>query len=109
MEFRINDVIGAMPLNEDEFLNMDEKEREEYRSPSAVARRAEVNRHIVYGHDHKLDRNGEPIPQGLGSPGNETPNHWAALLAAERRGDEPPGTTARLKAEAERRKAAARS
>lgn len=28
----------------------------------------------VFGHDHKKDRHGDPIEQGIGSPGNQTQN-----------------------------------
>jgi hypothetical protein len=44
---------------------------------------------------------------GKGSPGNETPQHWAALREAERRGYEKPGTTERLIQEAAEREKAA--
>jgi hypothetical protein len=34
----------------------------------------------VYGADAKKDRHGNFIPQGIGAPGNESGNHFAALL-----------------------------
>jgi hypothetical protein len=34
----------------------------------------------VYGVGAKKDRNGNFIPQGIGSPGNENGNHYAAIL-----------------------------
>jgi hypothetical protein len=33
----------------------------------------------VFGDDVKLDENGRPIEQGIGSKGNETLSHYAAL------------------------------
>lgn len=33
----------------------------------------------VFGEDVKLDDNGRPIEQGIGSPGNESLSHYAAL------------------------------
>jgi hypothetical protein len=32
----------------------------------------------VFGHDHKVDRQGQPIEQGVGSEGNVTANHVAS-------------------------------
>jgi hypothetical protein len=46
----------------------------------------------VYGHDHKVDRAGNPIEQGQGAAGHETGNHFAALKKAEAMGHELPGT-----------------
>jgi hypothetical protein len=40
----------------------------------------EANEHAVWGHDAKKDRNGNYIQQGLGSPGHESANHYAAIL-----------------------------
>src|SRR5690348_6038607 len=37
----------------------------------------------VYGADAKKDRKGAFIPQGIGSPGKETANHFAAILKYE--------------------------
>jgi hypothetical protein len=37
----------------------------------------------VYGHDHKTDRHGKPVEQGLGSKQNPTIQSMSALLAAE--------------------------
>jgi hypothetical protein len=37
----------------------------------------------VFGHDHKKDRHGKPIEQGIGSPGNLSEQHFAALARAE--------------------------
>jgi hypothetical protein len=46
----------------------------------------------VFGHDHKKDRHGAPIEQGLGAKGHETANHFTALKKAEAMGIELPGT-----------------
>ena len=45
----------------------------------------------VFGFDHKKDRQGNPIEQGIGSKGHETKNHFAALKKAEQMGLEPAG------------------
>lgn len=82
MEFRIQDVIGAMPLNEDQLLAMDEKEREEYFSKAQVQKRESVNQAVVFGHDHKTVK-GEPIEQGIGSRGRETMNHFNSVRRYE--------------------------
>jgi hypothetical protein len=37
----------------------------------------------VFGHDAKKDRNGNFIQQGIGSPGHETVNHFAAIRKYE--------------------------
>lgn len=39
--------------------------------------------HAVHGFDAKKDRNGNFIPQGIGSPGHETSNHFASLRRFE--------------------------
>ena len=33
----------------------------------------------VFGHDHRTDRHGRPVEQGIGSPGHESPQHWDSL------------------------------
>jgi hypothetical protein len=33
----------------------------------------------VYGHDFRQDKQGRPIVQGIGAPGNENGNHFAAI------------------------------
>lgn len=45
----------------------------------------------VFGHDFKRDSRNRPIEQGLGSPGHETSQHYAALLRNEMLGVEPKG------------------
>jgi hypothetical protein len=45
----------------------------------------------MYGHDAKKGRHGY-IEQGIGSPGNENRNHFAALKQAELEGKEPAGS-----------------
>lgn len=39
----------------------------------------------VYGHDAKKDSRGRFIPQGIGAPGNESGNHFAAIKRWEGR------------------------
>ena len=38
----------------------------------------------VFGHDVQFDADGYPIEQGIGSPGHETLNHYAALAKSTR-------------------------
>jgi len=45
---------------------------------------AEIEGRNVFGHDAKKDGKGNWIEQGIGAPGHETPNHFAALKKAER-------------------------
>jgi hypothetical protein len=91
------DVLAATALTAAEIGAMPPEQRAEY---------DDLQGRVVFGHDAKKDRHGNWIPQGVGSPGNENVNHWAALRAAERRGLEKPGTTERLMAEAAKRKGA---
>ena len=37
----------------------------------------------VFGHNFKLDRNGNPVEQGIGAKGNESEQHFAAILKYE--------------------------
>lgn len=61
---------------------------------------------IVFGEDVKK-RGGKPIEKGIGAPGHETANHWAAMRKREQQGLEPAGTTDRLMAEAKKKSKAA--
>ena len=58
---------------------------------------------LVFGQTFRRAKGGTPIEQGIGSPGHETLNHFAALEAAERLGFEEPGTAKRLRDEAKAR------
>jgi hypothetical protein len=40
----------------------------------------EAERKAVFGFDYKTDKHGNPIQQGIGSPGHETINHFNSLL-----------------------------
>src|SRR5215472_11286381 len=42
----------------------------------------EVNK-AVFGFDYKRDRKGNPIQQGIGSPGHETTNHFTSIRKYE--------------------------
>lgn len=50
-----------------------------------AAHEAGIRAHLasVYGHDAKKDRNGNFIPQGIGSPGHENGNHFAGIRKYE--------------------------
>jgi hypothetical protein len=65
-------------------LNMQKtKEEVEAMPPEQRAIYDEEQRKIVSGHDYKKDANGNPVEQGIGAPGHETVNHYAALAKAE--------------------------
>jgi hypothetical protein len=44
------------------------------------------------GHDHKVDKAGNPIQQGIGSENNPSVNHLSSLKKRESLGQERPGT-----------------
>src|SRR4029077_2640856 len=46
--------------------------------PDAIKQYYADERRNVFGFDHKTDRSGKPIEQGIGSPGNQTENSIAA-------------------------------
>jgi hypothetical protein len=52
-------------------------------SPEQIAAWKEEERRHVFGDNYKTDRQGRPIESGLGSPGNETFQHFQALERAE--------------------------
>lgn len=41
--------------------------------------RLAVQDRVVFGHDHRRDKKGNPIEQGIGAPGHETENHFRAI------------------------------
>jgi hypothetical protein len=43
----------------------------------------EAERRNTWGFDYKTDRHGNPIPQGVGSPGHESYNHFASIRRYE--------------------------
>lgn len=59
--------------------------------PAAVDAYKQGEERAVFGHDLKRDRKGKPVEQGIGSRGNETANHFAALRKREIEGHEPEG------------------
>jgi hypothetical protein len=68
---------GGLTPSPTEFASWSPEERAENR------RKAATN---VFGADHKVDpKTGQPIEQGIGSPGRETENHFKALEKAEGR------------------------
>jgi hypothetical protein len=60
---------------------------------AAVDAHFENERKAVFGHDYKLDKNGRPIEQGIGSPAQPSANSVAAYEKYHR-GD--PGFTENL-------------
>lgn len=61
-------------------------------TPEEIKAYRENERKNVFGFDYKTDRNGNPVEQGIGAPGHETANHFAALRKREAEGHEEPGT-----------------
>jgi hypothetical protein len=59
--------------------------------PVAVKEYLKAEERNVFGHDVKHDSEGNPIEQGIGAPGHETANHFAALRKNEQLGLEPKG------------------
>jgi hypothetical protein len=58
---------------------------------NALELHREAEAQMVFGVDAKKDARGHYIEQGIGSRGNESANHYAALQKAEREGHEPAG------------------
>jgi hypothetical protein len=56
----------------------------------------EADRKATFGWNYQVDKHNNPIQQGVGSPGHETANHFAALKKRESMGQERPGTHDRL-------------
>jgi hypothetical protein len=61
-------------------------------SPEEIAAWREQERQHVFGFGYKVDGNGKPIEQGIGSKGNESVNHFAAMKKAESEELLDPGT-----------------
>jgi hypothetical protein len=61
-------------------------------SPDAIEQYLDGERRNVFGFDSKTDARGQPIEQGIGAKGNETLNHFNAMLKAEQMGGVVPGT-----------------
>lgn len=68
--------------------------------PEDLKRYLATQEQTVFGHDHRKNRHGQPVEQGIGSPGRETRNHWDAMRKREQMGLEAPGTTDRMMAQA---------
>ena len=47
--------------------------------PDAIKQYYADERRNVFGFDHKVDRSGKPIEQGIGSPGNQSRNSIEAF------------------------------
>lgn len=76
--------------------------------PTAIEDHKKAEEKNVFGFDVKHKR-GKPVEQGIGAPGNETENHFAALRQREAAGLEEPGTHKRLYGEWLARKAKERA
>lgn len=61
-------------------------------SPAAKKLHLKNEERLVYGENVKHDKTGKPVQDGIGSPGHETANHFAALLKREKEGEERPGS-----------------
>ena len=67
----------------------------------AIADKA--NAEATFGFDHKVDKAGNPIQQGIGSADNPSTNHLAALKKRESLGQERPGSYEKALADVSRR------
>jgi hypothetical protein len=60
------------------------QEQVEAMSPAELKAYQLDQQKVVFGHDHKVDKHGNPIEQGIGSdPANRGPNHYAAIRKYE--------------------------
>jgi hypothetical protein len=48
-------------------------------TPEEIAAWREAERRTVFGENYRTDRLGKPIETGIGSPGQESHNHFTAL------------------------------
>jgi hypothetical protein len=69
-------------------------------SPEERAVHLAAEQKTVFGHDHVVAK-GKPVEQGIGSPGHESENHYAAI-----RKWEGPEAEKKARAEAAKRRAA---
>lgn len=79
-------------LTPEEIQVMKDDERGGKLPPGTVAKHFKDEDERVFGAGFKRDSNGDPIEQGIGSPGNENVNHFRAMLQNEQRGINPKGT-----------------
>lgn len=54
-------------------------------TPEEIAAWRANEERTVFGYDFQRNRQGQPVEQGIGSPGHETENHFKALEKAEGR------------------------
>jgi hypothetical protein len=80
VDFRMNDVVASMPLYDDQWQNMTEKQREEWEADAK--KREAIHQSVVFGHDHKVHK-GQPVEQGIGARGRETMNHFNSVRRYE--------------------------
>ena len=52
-------------------------------TPAQRAAHFAAEEETVFGKGFQRDRHGQPIEQGIGSPGRESEHHWNALEKAE--------------------------
>jgi hypothetical protein len=83
---------NAIHLTQEELDDMQDRIDKGELPPDAIERHFEAEARMVFGVDAKKDARGNFIEQGIGSKGNETANHFAAIRKAEREGHEPAGS-----------------
>ena len=66
--------IPAITLSQTEIYEIEQLIALEKLPRDFLDRHLEEVRKNVFGHDHKVDKNGHPIEQGIGSAGNMTQN-----------------------------------
>jgi hypothetical protein len=71
--------IPVLQLSGEEYLEIEEHIAAGYLPSNYLELHEIAKAKNVFGHDHKTDRQGNPIEQGFGSPGNQTANSIAAF------------------------------
>jgi hypothetical protein len=67
--------------------------------PDAIKQYYADERRNVFGFDHKVDRSGKPIEQGIGSPGNQSRNSIEAFKKFHMHEPDAEKTIARMERE----------
>jgi hypothetical protein len=96
---RTTTFVPVVHLTEKEVQDLRVEEEEGLVPSGTVQNHFDAEARNVFGHDAKRDRNGNYIEQGIGSPGNLSVNHFAALLKAETDGIEVKGSYAKAVAD----------
>jgi hypothetical protein len=86
--------VPSISLSQAEIDEIQDMIAREVLPPDFLERHLEAVRRNIFGFDHKTDKNGRPIEQGLGSPQNMTQN---CIDAYKKWGKNDPGFEEHLK------------